>query len=535
MNAIAYGPEIRTVEACFIADFIEHLLDVSPSETGKADAPKIIAKPQGSERSDQEVIERIRASKQKEKFAALFDRGDFAAYPGQSEADLALLDVIGWACGWRPDQMERIFSAGALGQRSKWQNRPDYRQRSIRKALIKTPDHAAQEDSGPHPLAQFRPRPGDVPPEPGFILRGILCDKVSFIGAYAGAGKTTAVAPLVLIAAGVLKVPGIDIYSWRPVVYISEHPEQLEMIVNALIRYHGLDADLVWQRVKIVQAVKMTAEAVAKVAPDYRALTVTHTENGITADFPPWVIVDTQSALFAVENENDNAEMGRIVATIKQQMDLPVSVIAHTAKIHKHADIKTISIRGGGALEGDANQVLYVSIDAQTEQRFIEIAAPKHRFVPAWDALALTYHVMDMPASDPFGRQITMPVGFCTVEPVAKSARVERKEEAAEERKREAIKDAREAILARVIECQKLAEASPDDADYYPTKRSLTSALEHPREAVRKAVDELLSEKRIAVARRPKEAGKTGPRDYFVPVKPGGAVGAVTDIEDEAA
>jgi len=374
-------------------------------------------------------------------------------------------------------------------------------------------------DGKTHPLALYRPPPDNRPREPGYILNGVLCDKTSFIGAYAGSGKTTAIAPLVLAAAGLIEIPGIDIYGWRRVVYISEHPEQLEMILAALIRHHGIDAALVWERIKIVEAVKMTAPAVAAVSPDYRALTVTHIADENAVDFPPWVIVDTQSALFQVENENDNAQMGEIVATIKQQMALPVSVIAHTAKVHKHGDAQTMSIRGGGALEGDANQVIYLSIDPETKQRYFEISAAKHRFVPRWDALELTYHVSEMPARDPFGRDITCQVGFCTVEPVKNVERFERKEQAEQERRREAVKDAREAVLALVVECHKLAKDNPTDPACYPSRRALDGSLDFPRAILRVAVDELLAEKRIATAQRPKEVAKSGPRDYLAPVE----------------
>jgi hypothetical protein len=382
-------------------------------------------------------------------------------------------------------------------------------------------DEAAErviEDSAPHPLKLFRPPPGEVMPEPGYLLPGVLCDGVSFVGAYAGAGKTTAVAPLLLIVAGLVEVPGLSIYGWRRVVCISEHPEQVEMIITALIRHHGIDAALVWERIKIVAAVRMTAAAVAEVSPDYRELTVTHSQDGAQADFLPWVVVDTQSALFEAENENDNAEMGRIVAVLKQDLALPVTVIAHTAKIWKHGDVQSMSIRGGGALEGDANQILYVSIDPDTQQRFIEVSAPKHRFVAKWDALALSYHVDEMPMLDPFGRTTICPVGFCTVEPVQNVERHERREEAAQERKREAVKDAREAVLARVTACEKLVEDNPDDPDYYPTKRTLGLSLDHPRAHIRTAVDELLTEKRIEVRKRPKGVG-SGPRDYLAPVQ----------------
>ena len=614
------GPGVKAVEIYHKARFLTitgHRVDGAPETVELVqerlevlceklwpaqEVPTPAALPGASTLSDDELVDRIRRSASREKFEALFDRGDFEDH---SSADLSLCNLLAFWTGRDAGQIDRLFRQSAL-MRPKWDEHrgaqrygeltidrairdclevytppeavehpgltfkpglvgnlaitsliyarangiptpdiPDdvelpervgvlYPRAELRGGRIVYPDGAGppiqsveealeaaggiSHDGKTHPLALYRPPPDDRPREAGFILNGILCDKTSFIGAYAGAGKTTAMAPLALIAAGLIEVPGINIYGWRRVVYISEHPEQLEMILAAHIKHHGIEPAAVWERIKIVEAVKMTAAAVAAVAPDYRALTVTHSAEGQAADFPPWVIVDTQSALFQVENENDNAQMGEIVATIKQQMALPVSVIAHTAKVHKHGDAQTMSIRGGGALEGDANQVLYLSIDPDTERRYIEIGAPKHRFVARWDALEMRFHVAEMPARDPFGRTVTTKVGYCTVEPVAKAERIERKQEAAQERQREAIKDAREAVLARVIECETLAQVNPTDPDCYPTKRTLSDCLEHPRRNVRAAVDELLREKRIEIGQRPKGL-KDGPRDYLLPVR----------------
>jgi DNA-binding transcriptional ArsR family regulator len=90
----------------------------------------------GPPSTDEAIIEMLRAAANAPKFEALYDRGDVHAYHGgdDSAADLALLSMVAF---YTQDsvQLERIFSSSALGQRSKWRQRRDYRERTIDKAL----------------------------------------------------------------------------------------------------------------------------------------------------------------------------------------------------------------------------------------------------------------------------------------------------------------------------------------------------------------------------------------------------------------
>jgi DNA-binding transcriptional ArsR family regulator len=90
----------------------------------------------GPPSADEAIIEMLRAAANAPKFEALYDRGDVHAYHGgdDSAADLALLSMVAF---YTQDsvQLERIFSSSALGQRSKWRQRRDYRERTIDKAL----------------------------------------------------------------------------------------------------------------------------------------------------------------------------------------------------------------------------------------------------------------------------------------------------------------------------------------------------------------------------------------------------------------
>ena len=82
------------------------------------------------------VIESLRRQKNAEKFSDLFDRGDFEkyGYKSQSEADLALCNMIAFHTGDRPELIDAVFRQSALF-REKWEKREAYRNATIRKAI----------------------------------------------------------------------------------------------------------------------------------------------------------------------------------------------------------------------------------------------------------------------------------------------------------------------------------------------------------------------------------------------------------------
>src|SRR5215204_2283570 len=85
--------------------------------------------------SDEEIVAKLRGAKNAAKFSDLNDAGDTSAYDGdESRADLAIMGMYAF---YTQDQaqLERLFGDSALGQRPKWRNRPNYRRRTIDKAL----------------------------------------------------------------------------------------------------------------------------------------------------------------------------------------------------------------------------------------------------------------------------------------------------------------------------------------------------------------------------------------------------------------
>jgi hypothetical protein len=70
--------------------------------------------------SDDELLAKIRGSKQSEKFVALYDRGDLTEYAeDRNAADMALISRLHFWCGDDPQRIDRIFRASKL-MREKW-------------------------------------------------------------------------------------------------------------------------------------------------------------------------------------------------------------------------------------------------------------------------------------------------------------------------------------------------------------------------------------------------------------------------------
>ncbi|MBX9622703.1 MAG: hypothetical protein K2X82_02710 [Gemmataceae bacterium] len=73
-----------------------------------------------AEPDDGRLLARIRRSKQGDKFAALFDRGDTSAYGGDaSDADAALCSILVWWCQGDAARVDRLFRRSKL-LRDKW-------------------------------------------------------------------------------------------------------------------------------------------------------------------------------------------------------------------------------------------------------------------------------------------------------------------------------------------------------------------------------------------------------------------------------
>jgi hypothetical protein len=197
----------------------------------------------------------------------------------------------------------------------------------------------------------------------------------------------------------------------RKVIYISEDKRQVKRII-ASMRLKGElglhDKATANARFKLVEAARITPGSIVAAVEDYKNFYTLNLneKNGVVYNAAPLIVFDTANASFNLENENDNAEVGKAMALLKQRFsDIPIIIVGHLAKTLKRADIIDLSARGAGAWEADANQVLYLTRE-DDNSRWLEIKNAKHRFVERGEGILFGCEWTGRKVLDPLGNEI---------------------------------------------------------------------------------------------------------------------------------
>lgn len=308
----------------------------------------------------------------------------------------------------------------------------------------RAPEPAPEDE--PHPLARFVALGGELRP-PGWVVPGFIAEGVAVVAGSSGVGKSTALVPLACVAAG-LHAPGDALAPrhWRHVVYVSEDTEQVRRILAGLAQDLNLSPELVRERFHLVDAVRLPPERVAEAGAEYRRRFVRRVGE---VELLPLVVVDTKSAVLALEDENSNAEASRAVAALKQDFEgLPVWLVAHLAKANLgRSDAAALTARGAGALGDDAHQTLFLV--AEGEQRFL--VNGKRRFEARWPELLIESRWRTLQALDAFGEPETLVLRWGIPTPPTTS-RAEAREQAQEVERKQAEGELRAEVLERVGE-----------------------------------------------------------------------------------
>ncbi len=130
---------------------------------GVGETPPPARPPAPADLTDAELIERAMNAENGAKFQALW-QGDDSGYPSPSEADCALASMLLFWTGGDVARAERLFSLSPRGQREKWRERADYRQRTLEAALSGKTDfyhsNGRKQYSDPERLAPALPAGG---------------------------------------------------------------------------------------------------------------------------------------------------------------------------------------------------------------------------------------------------------------------------------------------------------------------------------------------------------------------------------------
>jgi hypothetical protein len=187
--------------------------------------------------------------------------------------------------------------------------------------------------------------------------------------------------------------------------------------------------ELVRERVHVVEAVRLDPVYVATVGTTYREQ-FTRTVEGV--EVLPLVVLDTKSAVLALENENDNSEASSMMAALKQGFDgLPVWLIGHVAKTNL-SRTDALTSRGASAIEGDANQTIFLISEGGSRY----LVQGKTRFEARWPELEIASHTAQTVEPDEFGNMETVLLRWGIAAP-AQQSRKKVAEQAAEQHRKE--------------------------------------------------------------------------------------------------
>ena len=147
-----------------------------------------------------------------------------------------------------------------------------------------------------------------------------------------------------------------------------------------------------------------------KVGATYRER-YTRTVEGV--ELLPLVLLDTQAATIALENENDNSEASAAVAMLKQHFEgLPVWLVAHVAKANINRT-EAMAARGASAWEADANATAFLIKEG--EERWLMLG--KRRFEPRWPEMQLQSYFKEEVGYDAWGEFETVPLRWAIARP----------------------------------------------------------------------------------------------------------------------
>jgi hypothetical protein len=252
-----------------------------------------------------------------------------------------------------PEHTEEVFnrkwakdleSPGPLSYKSIFmlanEHDPNWNQHSIKPSNIQWQEI---------PLTNLQLEPVDYLID-GFLARSLMV----FVGK-PGMGKSTAMVALCAAVAG-LELPNCSLrppVKGRKVIYITEDTDQFKRNIIALHRNFDIALNDIDASIKLLAAQRVRGEQLLSLKEMVSRHT-TYTDDGVM--LRPWLIFDTTSASFHLEDENSNAEVATVLALLKaefyEKMGCSVCMVAHSGKNASREDLVT-DPRGAGAWAGD--------------------------------------------------------------------------------------------------------------------------------------------------------------------------------------
>jgi len=397
----------------------------------------------------------------------------------------------------------------AAAQRRKWERDLDsphsITYRSIFRMAIDAgwPGNAARaaevavsaDPDAPHPLSLARDEGSGAGRVTVFeyIFDDFMSTGVNVLAGAPGVGKTTLIVPMALATAHLCPAD----YALKPqvrrnVIIITESVVQVQRVIYSVYSWgftgHGVkDFD---ERVRVIPAQRLDPKVVAAVAEEYRGWTVDNPRaDGGNYAALPLVVFDTANAVFDLENENDNAEVGRAMAYVKQAFTgFPIIIVSHTAKVLGQGESDYLSPRGASAWTGDAQGVYTVFKDGDEPEAPRVLKATKVRFPTAYPELTFDLVANHEQHRDVLGFETQLWFSHSVARPLTNGERAQLREDRREQQEQ----DAWARLQREMIE---LVRAQPGHSrSYYEQLPKVRGGASGSQARKERAVESLLSD-----------------------------------------
>jgi hypothetical protein len=271
-----------------------------------------------------------------------------------------------------------------------------------------------------------------------YLIQGFWAHSFFVLAGQPGVGKTTAMISACMVMAG-FQIGDTPLQSKtrRKTIFVTEDSDQITRTLFAYSKHFQIQPQELLNWFVVIDAKRSDVKDLLTLAHNV----LRHTVNGIR----PHLVLDTANSTMAIDNENDNSEVGSYLAALKQtifvQLHTPISILTHTNKTISRQDSDAMA-RGASAFTGDATLTGILFMD-EDNTRYLKLT--KTRYEPDFREIKFESQLFPEIVIDQHGDPQTM---LCRIAIPLASSETDRKQTQAtkqEDKRQQQVTDAADA------------------------------------------------------------------------------------------
>jgi hypothetical protein len=267
-----------------------------------------------------------------------------------------------------------------------------------------------------------------------YLIQGFWAHSFFVLAGQPGVGKTTAMISACMVMAGFqISDTTITAKIRRKTIFVTEDSDQITRTLFAYAKHFKIQPKDLLNWFVVIDAKRSDVKDLLTLAHNV----MRHTVNGIR----PHLVLDTANSTMAIDNENDNSEVGSYLAALKQtiyvQLHTPISILTHTNKTISRQDSDAMA-RGASAFTGDATLtgILFMDPDGT---RYMKLT--KTRYEPDFREIRFETQLFPEIVIDQHGEPQTMLCRIAVPYPSAEETRKQLQADKQQDKQNQRIQD----------------------------------------------------------------------------------------------